>query len=86
METTGLMQHPLEDDKKNNGVEFQNPVYPDGSYAEVITDHQNNRAEIWEYDAQGKNVMRIYGTFEEVTPISDDGIDTYIDKINSKYK
>ena len=72
--------------KEKNKVEFQKKVHPDGSYAEVITDHQNNRVEICEYDASGDNVVRVYGTFEKITPISDDEIDTYIDKINSKYK
>lgn len=75
-----------ESDKEKNGVEFQKTLHPDGSYVEIITDHRNNRVEICEYDASGDNVVRVYGTFEKVTPILDDEIDTYIDKINSKYK
>ena len=72
--------------EEKNNVEFQKTVHPDGSYEEVITDHQNNRVEICKYDANGDNIVRVYGTFEKVTLISDDEIDTYIDKINSKYK
>lgn len=60
-----------ESGEKNNEVEFKKKVNPDGSYAEIITDHQNNRVEICEYDASGDNVVRVYGIFEKVTPISD---------------
>lgn len=72
--------------EKKNQVAFEKKVNTDGSYVEIITDPQNNRVEICEYDASGDNVVRVYRTFEKVTPISDDEIDTYIDKINSKYK
>ena len=45
--------------------------YDDGSRSEMIHDHIENRGEIWERDADG-NEMRIYGTFEEYEPISDE--------------
>ena len=80
------MKPKYESGEKNNEVEFKRKVIPDGSYAVIITDHRNNRVEICEYDASGDNVVRVYGRFEKVTPISDDEIDTYIDKLNSKYK
>ena len=51
--------------------EIQTVCYDDGSRSEMIHDHIENRAEIWERDADG-NEMRTYGTFEEYEPMSDE--------------
>lgn len=72
--------------EKKNQVAFEKKVNTDGSYVEIITDPQNNRVEICEYDAQGDSVIRVYGRFEEFPEISDDELDSYIDELESKYK
>lgn len=46
--------------KNKNEVEFKKKVNPDGSYAEIITDHKNKRAEIREYDAEGNCINSVY--------------------------
>lgn len=46
--------------EKKSEVEFEKKVNPDGSYAEIITDHQNKSGEIREYDAQGNCVDAVY--------------------------
>ena len=51
--------------------EIQTVCYDDGSRSEMIHDHIENRGEIWERDADG-NEMRVYGTFEEYKPMSDE--------------
>lgn len=57
--------------EENPEFEIQTVCYDDGSRSEMIHDHIENRGEIWERDADG-NEMRIYGTFEEYEPISDE--------------
>ena len=54
------MKPKYESGEKNNEVEFKRKVNLDGSYAEIITDHQNKRGEIREYDAQGNCVNAVY--------------------------
>lgn len=57
--------------EENPEFEIQTVCYDDGSRSEMIHDHIENRGEIWERDADG-NEMRIYGTFEEYEPISEE--------------
>lgn len=57
--------------EENPEFEVQTVCYDDGSRSERIHDHIENRGEIWERDADG-NEMRIYGTFEERKPMSDE--------------
>lgn len=52
-------------------LEVQTVHFDDGSRSEMIHDHIENRGEIWQRDADG-NEMRVYGTFEEHKPMSDE--------------
>lgn len=66
------------DEEDESSVEIRKNVNPDGSYAEVITDHRNNRVEIREYDAQGNWVRSTHGTFSDESEVSDDDLGDYI--------
>ena len=46
--------------EKKSEVEFEKKVNPDGSYSEIIIDHQNKRVEIREYDPLGNCVNAVY--------------------------
>ena len=72
--------------KEKKGVKSQKTIHPDGSYAEIIADYRTNRVEIGEYDAQGKDIIRVYGRIEEIPKVSDDEINAYLDKLGSKYR
>ena len=54
------MKENHESSEKRNEVEFERKVNSDGSYAEIITDYQNKRAEIREYDAEGSCLNSVY--------------------------
>ena len=54
------MKPKYESSEKNNEIEFKRKVNLDGSYAEIITDYQNKRAEIREYDAEGSCLNSVY--------------------------
>ena len=57
--------------EENPELEVQTVHFDDGSRSEMIHDHIENCGEIWERDADG-NEMRVYGTFEEYKPMSDE--------------
>lgn len=52
----------------------------------IVEPEKATRGVIRELDEKGNLVRETWGTFKKVEPISDDEIDTYIDKLDSKYK
>lgn len=58
-----------------HGFEVEKIVNPDGSYTEIITDHENNRIEINEYDAQGNWAGSTHGILLDEPADSGDSFD-----------
>lgn len=55
-----LEEENRESCEEESEVEFEKKVNPDGSYAEIITDQQDNWGEIREYDTEGNCVNAVY--------------------------
>ena len=52
----------------------------------IVEPEKATRGVIRELDENGDLVRETWGTFEKIDPISDEDLDRYIDKIDSKYK
>lgn len=52
----------------------------------IVEPEKATRGVIRELDENGDLVRETWGTFEKIDPISDEDLDSYIDKIDSIYK